>query len=211
MATRPAEQIEKIDHEVDLSDPDRETYAGMRLTVDELFELPNDGHKYEVIDGVVMMSPRASGPHQHTAISIFRQLDSYNLANPIGEVFLDFEVRLGQRTSGRDILYAPDVVFVRSDRQIDTKKYVDGAPDLAVEVISPGSRRIDTVTKRNDYERFGVREYWIIDPARNAMTFLRLMDGKYVEVAPDGDKFASEAVPGFALDLVPVRATFKLW
>lgn len=86
-----------------------------------------------------------------------------------------------------------------------------GAPELIVEAISKGSRRFDTETKKGDYERFGVREYWLIDPARQAMTFYRLQDGQFVEVPASADSFESEAVPGFRLDLKRVRETFKPW
>lgn len=207
MATQPVEFTDDL--QADASDEG--TFAGLRMTADEFLELPDDGHKYELIDGVVMMSPRATPPHYRTTRSILRQLDSFCIANPIGEVFSEIDVRLGQDGSGRDLVYAPDIVFVRHDRQIDLTRLIDGVPDLAVEVISRGSRRIDTITMRNDCEKFGVREYWLIDPARKSMTFLRLKDGKYAEVAPDGNKYASEAVPGFVLDVAAVRETFKPW
>ena len=66
-------------------------------------------------------------------------------------------------------------------------------------------------TKRADYERAGVGEYWIIDPQRQTMTFLRLQDGKFVEIPPDADSFRSQPIPGFALDLKPIREAFKPW
>ena len=86
-----------------------------------------------------------------------------------------------------------------------------GPPDLAVEVISPDSRRYDTQTKRDDYERCGVREYWIVDPQQKLLTFLRNEAGRFVEVPPQGDSFASEAVEGFVLNLAEVRDSFKPW
>ncbi len=91
------------------------------------------------------------------------------------------------------------------------REKIVGGPDLVVEVVSRGSRRMDTETKKADYERFGVREYWLIDPERQAMTFWRLQDNRFVEVAPTGHTFASQAVPGFTLDLAHLRAKFKPW
>ena len=70
---------------------------------------------------------------------------------------------------------------------------------------------MDSETKKDDYERFGVREYWLIDPQREAMTFWRLTDGKFIEVPASGETFASEAVAGFELDLKRVREAFKPW
>ena len=69
--------------------------------------------------------------------------------------------------------------------------HLRGAPDLAVEIVSPQSRRYDSETKRADYERFGVLEYWLIDPQRGSFTFLRLASGRYAEVAAEGDLFRS--------------------
>jgi len=80
-----------------------------------------------------------------------------------------------------------------------------------VEIISSSSRRYDSETKKNDYERCGVREYWLIDPEREAMTFYRLQDGRFAEVPASDNHFTSEAVPGFTLDLPRVRETFKPW
>ena len=68
-----------------------------------------------------------------------------------------------------------------------------------------------TRTKKDDYERCGVGEYWLIDPERKAMTFYRLRDRRFVRIPARGKSFASQAVPGFVLDLLRVRATFKPW
>ena len=74
--------------------------------------------------------------------------------------------------------------------------------------MSQGSRRYDRITKKVDYERFGVLEYWLVDPERDAIILWRLRAGRYVEIEPEGKRFASEAIPGFVLDLTKVRKTF---
>ncbi|MCC6360957.1 MAG: Uma2 family endonuclease [Phycisphaerales bacterium] len=186
-------------------------FSGMRMTVDEFLSLPDDGGKYELVDGVVLMSPWPSPPHQKVAGEIFAQIKWFLRTHALGEVFMEIDVHLGRSPAGGDLVYGPDVIFVRSERVRSMHERIVGPPDLVVEVVSPGSRGRDTITKRGDYERFGVGEYWIIDPARDAMTFLRLQGGQFVEVNPNPDTFASHAVAGFVLDLKPIRDAFKPW
>lgn len=68
---------------------------------------------------------------------------------------------------------------------------------------------MDTLTKRADYERAGVGEYWIIEPQRKSVTFLRWVDGIFVEAPAEADAFHSTVIPGFALDLKLIREAFK--
>ncbi len=186
-------------------------FRGLRMTADEFLQIPDDGYNYELIDGVVMMSPSPSPQHQRIAMEIAFQLKLYLRDHPVGEVLPEIDVHLGQGPTGGDLVYKPEVVFLLAERLPQMREKISGAPDLVVEVVSRGSRRFDSETKKNDYERFGVLEYWLIDPERQAMTFYRLKEGRFVVIDPDGDSFASEAVPGFALDLPRVRATFKPW
>ncbi len=120
-------------------------------------------------------------------------------------------MHLGKGPTSGDVVYKPELVFVRAERLPRMREKIEGAPDLVVEVISRGSRRLDSETKKNDYEHAGVREYWLIDPQRNAMTFYRLQGDRFVEAAAKGDAFASEPVPGFVLDIAAVRETFEPW
>ena len=93
-------------------------------------------------------------------------------------------------------------VFVaRSREKIIKRTYVDGAPDLVIEIVSPDSESRDWREKYLDYEKSGVREYWIIDPIENRCTFLRLEDGAFVPVPlRRGRLFQSQVLPGFWLD-----------
>jgi Uma2 family endonuclease len=96
-----------------------------------------------------------------------------------------------------------------AEHRARSRRRIVGPPALVVEAASAGSRRYDAITKRDDYERFGVAEYWPVDPEPDVVTFHRLEDGQYVVVAPEGDRFASRAVPGFVLDLAAVRRLFE--
>ncbi len=186
-------------------------YRGLRMTADEFLEIPDDGYNYELIDGVVIMSPSPSPKHQAVAWEISTQLGMYLRDHPVGSAFAELDVHLGEGSVGGDLVYKPEILFVRAERLPQMSDKIVGGPDLVVEVVSRGSRRMDSETKKGDYERFGVREYWLIDPERKAMIFYRLQEGKFVEGPSAGDTFVSQAVSGFVLDLVRVRETFKPW
>ena len=183
-------------------------YHGLRMTAVEYLQLPTDGFRYELIDGVICISPSPSSDHQRTATCISGEIYAYLREHPVGEVMAEVDVNLGVGPRGGDLVYRPDVVFIEAQRWIQMGERMTGVPDVVVEVISRTSRRYDRETKKTDYERSGVAEYWLIDPERGTMTFCRLQDGRYVDVTPEGDSFASESVPGLVLDLNRVRRTF---
>ncbi len=186
-------------------------YAGVRMTAEEFRQADFDGGNYQLIDGVVIMSPSPFPLHLRVAGEIFRQLANFTDAHPVGAALTEGDVHLGRGPIGGDLVYKPDVVFFAADRLPGMEKGLTGPPDLVVEVISPGSRLLDSRTKKDDYERLGVREYWLIDPERELLTFYRLQEGGFVEVNPEGESFPSRAVPGFTLDLAAVRKAFKPW
>ncbi|MFQ5490242.1 MAG: Uma2 family endonuclease [Phycisphaerae bacterium] len=178
-------------------------YRGLRMTARQYLQLEEDEVRYELVDGVVCMSPSPNCAHQQIGAQISCQIGIYLDANPLGHVMHEIDVNLDD-----DLVYRPDVVFVAKGRVSPDANYITGPPDLVVEIISESSRRYDRETKKDDYERCGVGEYWLIDPGLHAMTFYRLVDGKYVEVAPEGNQFASQALPGFRLDLTKIKKGF---
>lgn len=184
-------------------------HFGRRVSAEEYYQLEDDGCRYELIDGVVCMSPSPNWKHQNVLLEIALQLAIYLKKHPVGAVLPEIDVRLGTGPRGGDIIYRPDVVFLKSGRLPKGAEIIEIPPDLVVEVASVSTRRYDLETKKADYERMGISEYWIVDPRRETMTFFRLKAGSYVEVEPDGDRFASVAVPGFALDLSEIRRSFR--
>lgn len=180
-------------------------HAALRLTADEYFALPDDGNRYELLDGITIMSPSPTPRHQRVLMEIAFQLESYLRLHPLGVVFPETDVQLSE-----ELVYRPELVYLSAVRATGSMERIRGVPELVVEVVSPQSRSFDTQTKRSDYESHGVVEYWIIDPELGRMTFLRLESGKYAEAPISGDRFLSQAVPGFALELAPIRQTFVL-
>lgn len=184
-------------------------YAGLRLTADEYLALPEDGKQYELVDGVVVMSPSATPRHQLVALSILKQLVNHADERGLGLVLYETDVRLPVGAGRRDVVYRPEIIFLLAARASQVRSRIEIAPDVVVEVVSPDSRSLDTETKFTDYERAGVQEYWLIDPEKDSINFYRLTDAHFVEVPPTGEFYDSAVVPGFRLDLRVVRAAFS--
>jgi len=191
---------------------DRRAYgfAGARMTVDEFLQIDDEANFYELIDGVVVVSPSPSPKHQLALMEISRQLANYCADSGVGRVFPETDVHLGQSGDGKDIVYRPEMAFVTSDALKGIGDRLVGPPAIVVEVISRGSRRLDTDTKFKDYERFGVGEYWLVDPENDRLIFYRLVEGKFADVTPAGETFESEMASGFELDTKKVKNAYNI-
>lgn len=179
-------------------------YMGVRMSADEYLGLADDGFRYELIDGVVVMSPSPKPDHQDVIAEIEFQMRLFLKDQPIGRLYEDIDVQFDEQT-----VYAPDLVFIARNRMARRPNRIAVVPDLIVEVLSPASERRDATTKRMDYARFGVREYWMIDPRRRSMTFLRLESRGYVKARASRTRYASSAMDGFVLDLTAVRGVMR--
>lgn len=110
-------------------------YDGLRATAEEYFALPDDEFRYELIDGVILMSPSPTTNHQHVAAQIFLQLSSFLQNSPVGMVFYEIDIRFSA-----NLVYRPEIVFVRKENLPRAVPRIDFAPDAIVEVVSPESR-----------------------------------------------------------------------
>lgn len=149
----------------------------------------------EWVDGRLVEMPGITRTHWDVVQFIVELMRPHAGAGVIlGDPFL---MRLSPDGPAR----APDLIYISSqDLGRLTETYLDGPSDVAVEVISPGSRSIDRAAKFYEYEAGGVREYWLIDPERLKAEFYRLgEDSRYELVSTPGGIFRSEAMPGFAL------------
>ena len=151
--------------------------AGHPFTVDELDRMPDDGRKYELIDGVLIVSPAPIIAHQSVVMQLSFLLKQtcperhYVLPGPGMMVNVQTEL-------------IPDIVVVLKHDLAGRK--LTGPPVLAVEVQSPSTRLFDLNQKKNVYEKFGVRSYWIVvpEPARPQLVAFKLRGSRYVEAAP---------------------------
>ena len=171
------------------------------VTVEEFVLRVQDGQKADLLGGVIYMASPDSREAADVNGFLHTLLNFFVRKRRLGKVY-------GPRSAFRlfpdsDEPYAPepDVAFVRQERvHLWKGSLFQGPPDLAVEIVSPESIDRDTLTKRDAYERAGVREYLIVDLLQSQCTLLRLEGGTYAEVQPSGTTFRSEVIQGFWLD-----------
>jgi Uma2 family endonuclease len=163
-------------------------------TYDDYRTLPDDGRRYEVVDGDLLVTPSPSTVHQRVSKRIQHALMVQVEQAGKGVVF-DAPI---------DVLFSPtrvvqpDLLVVMNPRQgIITERAVEGAPDIVVEILSPSSRSADLHSKRTLYASEGVREYWIVDPEAHAVEVL--------ELAPEGYRTRVQCKPGDRIDSGVVR------
>lgn len=164
----------------------------------------DDGRRYQVIEGELIVTPSPGRAHQQVIPYLWRLLDDHARATHAGSAFIGpFDVVL--RAERPAVVVQPDLLFVSRDRAaIVTSANVQGPPDLAIEVLSPGSTRLDTVRKRRLYEQYGVQEYWIVSvEADQIQVYRRDEQGGYGKPAiyMPGDQLASALMPGLAIDV----------
>ena len=175
------------------------TIVDPKLTYEDLRRMPDDGKRYELIDGEVFMTPAPGTRHQLTVGNIYFAIRSFLEEHGPGQVFLaPTDVVFGERTA-----LEPDLLFIRKERaSIVTELNVQGAPDLVIEVLSPGNASFDRETKLQVYARGAVQELWYVDPDARTLEVLELgADGRYVLVSRlvATDSLTSTALPGLSL------------
>lgn len=179
----------------------------VRLTYADYALLPDDGRRHEVIDGDLLVTPAPNARHQKILFNLTLALGNFLRrapagAQPPGEVFLaPFDVLLTEF----DIVQ-PDLLFLSAERRhLRTDQNLQGAPDLVVEILSPGTRRVDERVKRQLYERTGVQEYWIVDPEEETVQIFREAEGAFGEREvlrrQDGAALTTSLLPGLSLAL----------
>lgn len=176
-------------------------YAGLRMTAEEFFSLGQTSERYELIDGVVVMSPSPLPSHNELLAEIVFQLKAYAKGKPGVRVFPETDIRFS-----RGLVYRPDIAIYAPGKLGDAVERLETPPDLIVELLSPATKAADLVTKRDDYEKFGVAEYWAIDPADARVRAWSRRGARLVERPVENDSIASQALPGFTLDIRPLAA-----
>jgi len=178
-------------------------------TYRDLVALPEDQLRHELIDGEHFVSPSPNTAHQSISINLLRMFLRHLDARESGRVFhAPFDVKLSLFT-----VLVPDLVYFTAERfaRVVNEKHATAAPDLVVEILSPGTRRRDKGRKRAVYDREGVSEYWIVDPEARSITVLRrpradagLTDVTTLALTSD-DVLESPLFPGLQ---VPLREVF---
>jgi len=167
------------------------------LTRDDLEALPEDGHRYELIDGTLIVTPAPSWRHQ-TVVGELHVLLHAACPPDLQVLLAPFDVVLAI-----DTVVQPDLLVAR--RSDLTHRDLPAAPLLAIEVLSPSTRHIDISLKRARYEAAGCPSYWVVDPDTPSITAWELRDGTYLELAHVAGPDAFRAQAPYALEIVPAR------
>lgn len=170
------------------------TYEDWRL-------LPNDGYRYEVFDGVLYMSPPPSIWHQNAVSSLLMWMRKHAQDNHLGLVLT---APVGVRLPGQPVPVQPDILFVRRERdEIVGDTYIEGAPDLIVEILSPSNWVYDRGKKQEAYQSAGVAEYWIVDYRTRTVDVFVLEERAYVLLAQfhSGDVAYSTVLENFHIKI----------
>lgn len=160
----------KISEEYDFPEQGQWTY-------EDYLNLPDDGNRYEIIEGRLYMTNAPNIDHQLIVMEIAFQIKSFVNQNNLGYVLTaPFEVHLSEKS--RPV--QPDVLFIRTENWPGAgAKYFEGPPDLVAEVLSPSTRRTDQVVKFMAYEAAKIPEYWIADPKAGLVQVFNLKEGQY--------------------------------
>lgn len=150
-------------------------------TYSEYARLPDDGNRYEVIDGEVCVTPAPGPKHQHVAANLFVTLREYVQRYNLGTLLWDVDLLF---VSGQYL--RPDIVFVPTS-SLDgiTDRGVESPPGLVAEVLSPHSSRIDRMLKPPRYRDFGIPEYWVVDSSAEAVEVYRLQTSTAPDICRD--------------------------
>ncbi|MGH9942187.1 MAG: Uma2 family endonuclease [Pyrinomonadaceae bacterium] len=169
------------------------------MTVADLDLMPDDENRYELFEGELFVSRAPSLSHQRVIANLIALLKTFLAQNPLGEVLPTPGVIFDFYNAA-----IPDLVFISDElsRRLGAGERITEAPELAVEVVSPGAEnaRRDRVMKRQAYGKFGVREYWIADPDNQTLEIYRLQRQTLVPTATlrDDDEISTPLLPGFA-------------
>jgi Uma2 family endonuclease len=176
-----------------------------QLTYEDYLLFPDDGTRHEIIDGDHCVTPAPKTKHQKVSFNLTVAVGSFVKQRGLGLVLAaPSDVILSD-----DNVVQPDLLFVSTARaNIVTEDNIRGAPDLVVEIISETTRKKDEVTKRKLYERFGVQEYWVVDPELETVKIFRRTQQGYsraLELSKESnDILATELLAGFDLALTEI-------
>jgi Uma2 family endonuclease len=179
---------------------------GQKLTYDDFLLFPEDGNRHELIAGEHYVTPSPNLRHQEICGRLHLLIGTWLREHAIGRVYF---APLDVLFSRSDVV-EPDLLYVSDERApaLLSGNHVTGAPDLVVEIGSPGTRRRDETIKRRLYERSDVLEYWVVDPDTDVIrVYRRSGDGfeRAVELSKDAaDVLTTSLLPGLEIPLAQV-------
>ncbi|MDH5586776.1 MAG: Uma2 family endonuclease [Nitrospirota bacterium] len=179
----------------------------LKFTYEDFLLFPEDGKRHELLDGDHFVTPAPTTRHQRLSLRLSTAIEVFLKDHPIGELFVaPCDVVL----SNVDVV-EPDLLFVASSHAaIITERNIQGPPDLVVEILSDSTRKTDEVIKRKLYERFGITEYWIIDPVLDSIKIYRKTENGYAPAQTltqeDTTHLTTPLLPGLQVPLADLFA-----
>lgn len=168
------------------------------LTYKDYAALPDDGRRYQILDGELYVTPAPNRLHQKVSANLCAALHAHVRRHALGEVYAaPTDVILEDTT-----IVQPDILFVANDRfRLRSARGIEGAPTLAVEILSPSTAETDRHAKLRLYARFGIPWYWIVDPDVRSVEVYRLEGLRYALVSRHAaaDTFSAEPFVDLAL------------
>jgi Uma2 family endonuclease len=160
------------------------------------YEALPDEPRCELIFGRFYVSPSPLVLHQFVVLLLWRILDEIAVASGGLALVAPLDVHLADHS-----VVQPDVLYISATRMGIVQRWVEGAPDLLIEVLSPGTFRRDRGDKLALYAQSGIREYWIVDAAERSIEFLVNEEGRFVVALPDGEEYRSRVLPEIHLNI----------
>jgi Uma2 family endonuclease len=173
------------------------------LTADDYRAMPDDGKRYELIFGELIMAPAPREKHQLVSMRLSAKLHDFVTSRELGLVYAaPFDVYLTNH-----LIVQPDILFVsREHMERRVEEGLHGPPDLIMAILSPSNRRDDLVSKAAIYADHGVAEYWVVDPDAETIVVNRLDAGRYVVHPNESGKASSLVLPGFSVEVASLFA-----
>lgn len=157
-------------------------------TIREVFLQLPEGTLAQLIDNNIVMSPSPNYTHQTMLNEINFKLQTVVRKKSLGQILVaPMDVYLEERN-----IFQPDILFISNEnRQIIEEDGLHGAPDLIIEILSPGTAKYDLTRKKDVYERCGVKEYWIVDPEKKSAQGYYLKESRFHKIGDDGPTLQS--------------------
>lgn len=156
-----------------------------------------EGTGVQIIEGYMVQEPSPTYGHQNILLHLSFLIQSYLLKYPIGELCISpLDVILENQE-----IYQPDLIFILNENKSIIKDHITGAPDLVIEIISPGSIKYDRGHKKDVYQKNGVKEYWLIDQLNQTIEIYTLANGAYTLsiIENSAGTITSQILKGFTI------------
>ncbi|MES0491901.1 MAG: Uma2 family endonuclease [Leptospirales bacterium] len=168
-------------------------YNGMKVSREVYLDLESDGYKYDMVDGLLVLSPSAKYGHGKCQGKTLFLIHNYLKANPVGEVVTEIDIFL---PDGGDVL-RPDISFILNENLGIVQGHIHGVPDLVCEILSESTEKRDTGVKAERYLVNGVKEYWVLDPRNQTVQVWHNRKTRWKKETKG--PFESQVLKGFSL------------